>query len=85
MTRPLWPTCNNCGRSITVHYLRGSSAYCALEYRVRDPKPHYVKGNLSTFTVAEVNQLVRALGHQPSAKAVELETKQHRRHLEVVK
>lgn len=64
MAEPLWPICRKCHRSIEVHYLRGNIAFCDDTKR---------GGMRSTFKVAEINRLRRALGHTVTAHARDLE------------
>lgn len=54
-----WPVCARCGRSLTVHRLRGLSASCSGDF---------TKAGKAPFKKSEVAEIRRALGMPVTAK-----------------
>lgn len=63
-----WRTCDACSRTILLHWLTVSRAYCELPRRSRNRS--------KTFTLAEVLYVHRILGHTVSEKMTRLERKE---------
>ena len=59
-----WPSCSKCGKTILTHQLWGIYAYCDT---VRGPESR------ASFSVTEVNEVHRTLGHKLSATMIEEE------------
>lgn len=81
--------CGHCGRKLTLHWLSGTIAYCDPPAPRRGPTPAHLKGQRrqtskrakrarSTFTVAQVNELHRVLGHPVSEAMVTKERDEKR-------
>lgn len=62
-----WPTCSRCGRSILLHHMWGLYAYCSSAR---------TKQNQASFTVAQVNDVHRTLGHKLNRTSIEAEAKE---------
>lgn len=59
-----WPTCTRCQRSIMWHELRGQKALCANSSTPGD------------FTVTQVNEVRRVLGHHLTETAIQQEAEE---------
>lgn len=64
-----YPTCDKCGKSILHHRLVGTLAYC-------DPKIRSVETRTRSFTVTQINNVHRVLGHSISSSARDAERKE---------
>jgi hypothetical protein len=59
--------CTKCGRGLGLHHLFGHLAYCTSE---RSPESR------GTFTIREVNDMHRTLGHPIGQQALDLERRE---------
>lgn len=62
-----WPICSRCNQSILRHALRGRRAYCGSYVAGVKPAP---------FSVLQVNDVRRTLGHRVSDAALDAENRE---------